>query len=121
MRQVTHLVTHHLPGDVIDHLLLVIPEDAPRWYQQVTSLSWFNERERERVFGKGKEAMTKLAYRGEIEYATTKILCDLERMMYEKMEWEPKLGELPVVRSVWEMYERLGYDYKRKRWAKKEG
>jgi len=118
MREVTHLVTVHKLGGEVEHLLLTLSYDAPRWGQQMTSLNWFNERELGRAFG--DQVCAAKTYDGKTQYTSTRVLTPVEQMMHERSYPEFPVDQMKSYSSVWDLYAAIGYDYKRQRYVRQD-
>ena len=119
MREI--LVELHEPGKNLENFFIVeLPtpgEDG--FYRQVSSYSWFYKRELDRAF---PDATRNTAKNGMnwMQYAKTIKYCS-EHSTHHGMEEflkmiEKDISQVTVCKGVWDFYDKIGYDRKKKRY-----
>jgi hypothetical protein len=119
MRQI--LIELHTPGESQgDFLILEHPtfgEDD--FYPQAVSYSWFHDRELKRAFpdvssGKLIDGMNWVEYASTIKYCSEHTTY---RGIKEHLDFFGiDINTVPVCKGVWDFYNKIGYDRKRKKY-----
>jgi hypothetical protein len=120
------LVELHTPGDTRDSgdfFILELPSPGePEFYRQVSSWSWFRERELNRAFpdvssGKLIKGLNWAQYARTIKYCSehSGYVGTPDHETYLK-ERDIDITTIPVCKNVWDFYDMIGYDRKTKKY-----
>lgn len=119
MKQI--LIELHTPGkEDRDFYILEHPTYGDKgFYTQCISYSWFHDRELNRAFPVGTQNTEKNGMNW-MQYARTVKYCS-EHSTYSSIQEHLALmnidiNHVPVCKGVWDFYDKIGYDRKRKKY-----
>jgi len=112
------------PGDVGTFFLVEIPTyGEPETYIQNTSFQWFRDRELERAFpntpGEITKGMNWAEYSRTIKYCGEHHWQRPNQTFEAYLEhWDVDPSTITVCKGIWDFYEKIGYDKKKKRYIR---
>jgi hypothetical protein len=121
MRQ--QLFELHIPGQNWgDFIIVEVPTPGEDdFYPQVTSLSWFRDRELKRAFpdvssGKLINGMDWMQYARTVKYCSDHHVSPRQTMKDYLDSMGVDINTVPVCKGVWDFYEKIGYNKKSKKY-----
>lgn len=120
MRQI--LIELNIPGQRFGDFYILEKPDCGEddFYTQTISYQWFNERELKRAFpevssGKLVNGMNWVEYSRTIKYCSERAT-HAARVKEYLDNVGVDINTVPVCKGVWDFYEKIGYDKKRKKY-----
>lgn len=107
-RNISYIVYHTKIGGAMEARILHVTTEDKDWGNQLRSFGWFNRREQKKAFG--NPTRQRKARQGQLEWAQGVPLTDHEHLKYKLLSPDKPIEDLPVHKTVWDLYEAMGYD-----------
>lgn len=121
MRQ--HLIELHIPGQEFgDFIILEMPSfGEPERYTQGISFDHFKSRELNRAYpdtssGKLVNGLNWMQYARTLKYCTEHTTRSGQNILDILDSFEIDINNVPVCKGIWNFYDKIGYDYKKKKY-----
>ena len=113
----------HIPGQEDSPFFIIeMPTpNEPNFYPQCISFQWFRDRELKRAFpevssGKLINGMNWMEYARTVKYCSEHHVGPNRPIKDYLDHFDVDINTVPVCKGLWDFYEKIGYDKKRKRY-----